>query len=283
MEPLHIGILKTKENIAREKRHSFDYIPEDGAAFVPFNDVFADFCLQNVKGEKIKFGRSVPVSKSGVEFGKDLGLFGTDFFVDGIKIHLSLSGEYNYQNALGVIALAKKLGIDAVSIKHGIENVCSIGGRMEILKTELKNHKKSVLIKDCYNANLDSMLKVLDFCQNLDDISYEKKILVLADMKELGEESENSHKVIGEKIKNLSPYFVFLIGTEMKFCYNVIKDMENVFWFGESSPMNFEIIGEKILEKVNGNEIILLKGSHSMELDKLIPYFVLSKNEGEIQ
>ena len=154
---------------------------------------------------------------------------------------------------------------------------------MEILKTELKNHKKSVLIKDCYNANLDSMLKVLDFCQNLDDISYEKKILVLADMKELGEESENSHKVIGEKIKNLSPYFVFLIGTEMKFCYNVIKDMENVFWFAESSPMNFEIIGEKILEKVNGNEIILLKGSHSMELDKLIPYFVLSKNEGEIQ
>ncbi len=279
----HIGILKTKENIAREKRHSFDYIPEDGAAFVPFNDVFADFCLENVKGEKIKFGRSVPVSKSGVEFAKDLGLFGTDFFVDGIKIHLSLSGEYNFQNALGVIALAKKLGIDAVSIKHGIENVCSIGGRMEILKTELKNHKKSVLIKDCYNANLDSMLKVLDFCQNLDDIAYEKKILVLADMKELGEESENSHKVIGEKIKNLSPYFVFLIGTEMKFCYNVIKDMENVFWFAESSPMNFEIIGEKILEKVNGNEIILLKGSHSMELDKLIPYFVLSKNEGEIQ
>ena len=47
--------------------------------------------------------------------------------------------------------------------------------------------------------------------------------------------------------------------------------------------MNFEMTGEKILEKVNGSEIVLLKGSHSMELDKLIPYFVLSKNEGEIQ
>ena len=218
-----------------------------------------------------------------MEFGKNLGLFGTEFFVDGLKIHLSLSGEYNYQNALGVVALAKKLGIDAVSIKNGLENVCSVGGRMEILKTELKNHKNCVLIKDCYNANLDSMIKVLDFCQNLDKKSYGKKIFVLADMKELGDESEKSHKAVGEKINSISPDFVFLIGKEMKACYDVIKNTENVLLFDESSPENFEIIGEKILEKVNGNEIVLLKGSHSMELDKLIPYFVLLKNEGEIQ
>ena len=218
-----------------------------------------------------------------MEFGESLGLFGTDFLVDGIKIHLSLSGEYNYQNALGVVALAKKLGIDAVSIKQGIENVCSVGGRMEILKTELKNHKNCVLIKDCYNANLDSMLKVLDFCQNLDEKTYSKKIFVLADMKELGEESEKSHKAVGEKINSISPAFVVLIGHEMKVCYDAIKNKENVLWFEESSPMNFEMTGEKILEKVNGSEIVLLKGSHSMELDKLIPYFVLSKNEGEIQ
>ena len=279
----HIGLLGSRENIAREKRHSFDFIPENGAAFVPFDDDFADFCLENVKGEKVKFGKSVPVSESGVEFGESLGLFGTDFLVDGIKIHLSLSGEYNYQNALGVVALAKKLGIDAVSIKQGIENVCSVGGRMEILKTELKNHKNCVLIKDCYNANLDSMLKVLDFCQNLDEKTYSKKIFVLADMKELGEESEKSHKAVGEKINSISPAFVVLIGHEMKVCYDAIKNKENVLWFEESSPMNFEMTGEKILEKVNGSEIVLLKGSHSMELDKLIPYFVLLKNEGEIQ
>ena len=102
-------------------------------------------------------------------------------------------------------------------------------------------------------------------------------------MKELGDESEKSHKAVGEKINSISPDFVFLIGKEMKACYDVIKNTENVLLFDESSPENFEIIGEKILEKVNGNEIVLLKGSHSMELDKLIPYFVLLKNEGEIQ
>lgn len=279
----HIGILKTRENIAREKRHSFDFIPKNGSAFVPYDDDFADFCLENVKGSKVKFGKKVPSSESGVEFGKNLGLFGTEFFVEGTKVHLSLSGEYNYQNALGVVALARKLGIDTESIRNGIENVCSVGGRMEILKTELKSHKNCVLIKDCYNANLDSMLKVLDYCKNLDEKSYGKKIFVLADMKELGEESVKSHKAVGEKINSISPAFVFLIGPEMKTCYDAIKNAENVLWFEESSPKNFEMIGEKLLEKVNGNEIVLLKGSHSMELDKLIPYFVLSKNEGEIQ
>ena len=102
-------------------------------------------------------------------------------------------------------------------------------------------------------------------------------------MKELGEESKKSHKAVGEKINSISPAFVVLIGHEMKVCYDAIKNKKNVLWFEESSPMNFEMTGEKILEEVNGSEIVLLKGSHSMELDKLIPYFVLSKNEGEIQ
>ena len=87
-------------------------------------------------------------------------------------------------------------------------------------------------------------------------------------------------KVIKQSVKKLTVYFLI---KEMKACYDVIKNTENVLLFDESSPENFEIIGEKILEKVNGNEIVLLKGSHSMELDKLIPYFVLLKNEGEIQ
>lgn len=279
----HIGILKTRENIAREKRHSFDYIPKNGAAFVCTDDDFADFCCENVKGEVVKFGINVPQEISGVKYLKDDGIFGTDFLVDGEKVHLSLAGEYNYQNALAAISLAKKIGIDTASIKEGLENVCAINGRMEVSKIELKNHKNSVLIKDCYNANLDSMMKVLNFCIKLEDKEFERKILVLADMKELGSESETVHKQIGEKINEMKPFLTFLIGCEMKACYESVKNKEDVVYFEESSPSVFEKIGEKILEKANGNEIILLKGSHSMQLDKLVPYFVLSKTGGNIQ
>lgn len=269
----HIGILKSRENIAKEKRHSFDFIPKDGAAFVCIDDDYADYCTENVKGEVVKFGRNVPFEISGVKFLNDNGIFGTDFMIDDEKVHLGLAGEYNFQNALAVIALAKKIGIDTVSIKKGLEKVCAADGRMEICKTELKNHKKSVLIKDCYNANPDSMLKVLDFSDSLDKKEFKKIIFVLADMKELGEESEKFHKKIAEKINQINPDFVFLIGEEMHACYEMLNNKNDVLYFTESSPENFEIIGEKILGITNGNDLILLKGSHSMELEQLIPYF----------
>ena len=51
----HIGILGSRENIALEKRKSFNYIPADGACFVPASDDFADYCTENVKGKVIKF------------------------------------------------------------------------------------------------------------------------------------------------------------------------------------------------------------------------------------
>ena len=110
----HIGILGSRKNIAIEKRKSFKYIPQDGAAFIPEDDEFADFCTEEVKGKVVKYGASC-AANFGVEFIKDDGLAGTVFSVDGVVVKLPLSGKYNYQNALGVIALAKELGVSATS------------------------------------------------------------------------------------------------------------------------------------------------------------------------
>ena len=264
----HIGILGSQENIAREKRKSYDYIPETGAAVIGANDVYADFCTENVKGKIIKFGKNVP--GSGVEFVEDKGLFGSVFTVDGVQVNLSLSGEYNFLNATAVIACAKEIGIDTESIKRGLENVAAVSGRMETKQIETVTGAKVVLIQDCYNANLDSMLKVIDFCDSLKNTG--KKIFVLADMKELGAEAEKSHKEVGNAVNKVNPDFVFLIGSDMKAAYCVLNDKENSCYFTESSESNFKEIGRKINSLAGDNDVVLLKGSHSMELEKLVPY-----------
>jgi len=265
----HIGILGSRENIANEKRKSFDYIPATGAAIVHEKDFFADFCTENVKGKVVKFGRDVSESVCGVKFIEDKGLFGTLFSVDGIEVQLPLSGDYNYLNALSVIACAKELGISANEIKQGLEEVTAISGRMETKSLTLKNNKNVILIKDCYNANLDSMSKVIDFCESLKQIG--KKIFVLADMKELGDESKNAHESIGKKINKVSPDYVFLIGGEMKYAFDVIEKKDNAHWFSGSCDETFNSIANEINAVAGENDVILLKGSHSMELEKLVP------------
>ena len=265
----HIGILGSQENIAAEKRKSLAYIPSDGAAFVHSKDVFADFCTENVQGKIVRFGTDVPVSVSGVHFLEDKGLFGSLFEVDGVKVHLPLSGSYNYLNALSVIACAKEIGISAEEIKCGLEGVAAISGRMETKQIKLRDGKEIILIKDCYNANLDSMMKVIDFCSGLKEIG--KKVFVLADMKELGAESEKSHKGVGFRINEVKPDYTFLIGPEMKYAYDVLENRENARWFEDSGEKTFNTIVDEINNLADDNDVVLLKGSHSMGLEKLVP------------
>ncbi len=276
----HIGILGSQKNIALEKRKSFAYIPANGAAVVGADDPFADFCTEGVRGKVVRFGRNVPVSESGVRFVEDKGLFGTDFELDGLPVHLPLSGSYNYLNALSVIACAKEIGIPSADIKKGLEAVASLSGRMEVKECKLTNGKKVVLIKDCYNANLDSMMKVIDFCGELKNVG--KKIFVLADMKELGAESEKSHQAIGRRISEVCPEEVYLVGPEMKAAVEPASNCQgkiNIKWFNESSDKNFEAIVSDINLHADDNDVILLKGSHSMQLEKLVP--LLCGTEGE--
>lgn len=268
----HIGILGSRENIAKEKRKSLDYIPANGAAFVGEADSFADYCTENVKGKTVKFGKAVSEQVSGVKFIADKGLFGSVFTVDGLTVNLPLSGEYNFINALSVIACAKEIGITASEIKAGLENVAAMAGRMETKQVVLKNKKKAILIKDCYNANLDSMLKVIEFCNSLKEIG--KKIFVLADMKELGSESKKSHTAIGQALNKVLPDYAFLIGPEMKAGYEVISEKKNAFWYEDKGNKTFEDISSKINDVADENDVIVLKGSHSMELEKLVPLLI---------
>ncbi|MCR4580752.1 MAG: UDP-N-acetylmuramoyl-tripeptide--D-alanyl-D-alanine ligase [Treponema sp.] len=268
----HIGILGSRENIAREKRKSLAYIPESGAAFFPESDSYGDFCLANVKGKKIKFGYKASEERYNVKLVENKGLFGIDFTINDKKVSLPLSGDYNFINALGVISCAKEIGISDEEIKAGLESVASLSGRMETKVVQLKSGKDVILIKDCYNANFESMSKVIEFCDGLKKIG--KKIFVLADMKELGSESEKTHRAIGEKINEVSPDYVYLIGEEMKAAYSVLFKKENSFYYEEAGDYTFGLISNQINAYAEENDVILLKGSHSMGLEKLVPMLV---------
>ena len=270
----HIGILGSRQNIAEEKRKSFDYIPATGAAFVPADDDFADFCTQNVKGKVVRFGKNVSEAVSGVKFIKSLGLNGTCFSVDGVQINLPLSGEYNYQNALGVIALAKEIGITPQEIKAGLEGMSAISGRMDIKSIKLKNGANVKAVCDFYNANLDSMEKVIDFCGKQND--FDQKIFVLADMKELGETSASAHAQIGKAVAATDASLVILTGPEMKAACSVLSNEKEiagreVVYFENNDTAFYEAAASKILAFAKDNALVLFKGSHSMALEKFLP------------
>ncbi|MCF0241773.1 MAG: UDP-N-acetylmuramoyl-tripeptide--D-alanyl-D-alanine ligase [Treponema sp.] len=264
----HIGILGSRENIAKEKRKVFEYISENGCAFIPADDDFKDFAVENVKGNVIEFGVSVPENKSGAKYLSDKGLFGTEFLLDGEQINLPVSGKYNYQNALACVALAKVLGLSTSQIKTGLESFRNIGGRMEILNEIFITGKKVTVVKDCYNANPDAMKKVIELCS--EQKCPGNKIFVLGDMKELGRQSESAHKEIIDFVKKADVNYVAFVGTEFgKFKNELVSgnyiNCESVY---------DEKLSRFVLENTSDESILLLKGSNSMSLWDLLPNLI---------
>lgn len=266
----HIGILGSRQNIAEEKRHAFDYITENGAAFIPAIDEFAGYLAENVKGDVIQFGSLVPPETSGIRYVRDCGIGGTDFSVDGVEIHLGLPGVYNYANALGAVAVGKRLGVSAEFIKKGLESLSPIAGRMETEKLTLKNGRNITLIKDCYNANPDSMQNVLAFCKSL---SGGRLLYVLGDMLELGEKSAESHEAIGCIVASDKPALAVFVGAEMEYAYKkaCVRGFIDAVYSKKSDENAISYIASVIIDKAVENDVLLIKASRGIALERLIP------------
>ncbi len=263
----HIGMLGSRQKIAQEKKKVFDYIKKDGAAVIPYSDDFAGYLAEGVKGKIVYYGKDV--KNNGIEFVSDDGIDGTTFKIDNLTVHLSIPGSYNFQNTLAAVELARVLGLTAQQIKKGVESVKPLGGRSHII------NGKYTILEDCYNANPDSMEKAIEFSGSL-KISG-KKIFVLGSMLELGEESCDAHrKAALEAVKGGADMIVF-VGKDMLAGYEAAKNCgqgtENLRleYFEGYGDEEIKSICSLIKNFAAENDFILLKASHSIALDRLVP------------
>ena len=261
----HIGILGTKDNIAKEKKNIFYNFSNNCVGFVPEKDEYASF-LQNVpKGKILTYGEK---SMPGISSVKDLGLLGTTFSYNGVNINLALPGKYNFSNALSAVALAEKLGLSPTEIKAGIERVKPLGDRGNVFVGSF------TVVKDCYNANFDSMKAAIEFYGSLSVKG--KKTFILGDMLELGVDSKTLHEKIGEVVMQQKLDKVIFVGKEMTHSYLKVLDLikskkyslevESVETYDDETISN---LSKKLISEAKPEDLFFLKGSRGIKLERI--------------
>src|SRR5690606_27141131 len=133
--------------------------------------------------------------------------------------------------------------------------------------TKLSNG--AYLVDDSYNASFDSMKLAIE---GLEDVSNGKKVLVLGDMKELGEQSTDSHLRVG-KVAATADY-LFTIGELGRvIAEGAIKagmKTENVTSLPDLKNMDeVNSLADAIIKKISNNDVVLVKASRSMALDRV--------------
>ena len=191
---------------------------------------------------------------------EDAGVSGSKIFYRGEEILFPLPGVYNVKNALLCIALAEKKGFSAKEIKSGLEAVRPLFGRSQVL------HGFVTYFLDCYNANPESMKSAIEFC---DSINTEcAKHYVLASMLELGSESDYEHKKIIEEAINSNADNLYFFGDDICSAFEGLEvaSSKKIYKFKTNQ---FDALKKQLKENLSKDDFVLLKGSRSMELERL--------------
>ncbi len=167
------------------------------------------------------------------------------------EINTKLVGDYNFENVMAAISVGCYFNIEKNLIIRALEDYSPTNNRSQFIKTQ-----KNEIVMDAYNANPVSMYHSI---RNFKNISDEKHLLIIGDMKELGQDSSDEHIEIIKLIRQLNFNDVILVGTE--------------FRKTESGFLSFLNVDE-LISYLNENEIsgkkILIKGSHSIHLEKIV-------------
>jgi UDP-N-acetylmuramoyl-tripeptide--D-alanyl-D-alanine ligase len=248
----HIGILGSKEAIAKEKKNIFSQFSGKGVALIPSDSPYRDFLASGVRGRVSFYGESSFAELGGV---KDLGIDGSEIVWDGKRARLALPGKYNLANAFAAIAIAREIPVSAEAVRHGLESVKPLFGRGEIIRG------KATVIQDCYNSNPESLAAALEFCESLDWPG--RRVYIIGDMLELGEDSGKAHEGIGRLLADSKADMVFFYGKETAAALGA---------FGTGRFLhtcNINELKTAVNACVRDGDLVLLKGSRGCALERV--------------
>ena len=272
----HIGNFSNETEIAKAKSEIFIGLKEDGYAIINRDNQYYDFlkneALQlNIPEEHIigfGFDETSDIRITSIEdiknqlSSKISVLFNKER--DNISYEINTIHQGVILNSLIVIAILRILEIDVNEASRLFADIELRNGRGNIVKTS-KNNLNLTIIDDSYNANPSSTLAAIDYLNDIKKINNKNNVtIILGDMFELGDQEIAEHIKIGKNLANSHIDKILLVGDLMK---NIDKESFNkeIFYFDNSDQA-----AENIHSIINNGDIILVKGSRGMQMEKII-------------
>ena len=262
----HLEFFGSRAEIAQGKMQIADGLRKDGLLIVPADKIVNEFLPADCK--LVRFGPDADIFLTRLEERKDSLSFDCNFLEQ--RIDLPVTGKYNATNAMIAAYAALQEGVSEVAIAQAFSELELTRNRTEWKKAA----NGADILSDVYNANPTAMRLILETFSTIPANPGGRKLAVLADMKELGADSKSMH---GSMITSLNPEIVtdlFLYGQDMEALYDYAKEIYppgKVQYFVKNDEKDqFEQLKQAVREKLTPADQILLKGSNSMNLAKLV-------------
>jgi len=253
--PVHLEFLKSVEEVAAAKLEVLGHIRKGGVLIVNGDDERLARKLREISIQTIRFGIGAhnDVKPGGLELD---GLQFSHFNINGERVHLRLPGLHNVYNALAAWAVASAMDIEPSQAAAAINKFHTEGMRSEVVTLN-----DVTLVIDCYNANPVSTKSALETLAGMECRG--RRMAVLGDMLELGEEGVSYHEEIGQLARRLKIDVILGFGPLARHIIESFGD--GGFHFGTK-----EGLINRLIQTVNKGDVILFKGSRGMALEEVV-------------
>ncbi len=183
----------------------------------------------------------------------------------GAMMPLRLSNvlaKHNIYAALAGVSVGIELGLNLVEIAASLEKFVLPSGRTNLIR----GIKDTNIIDDTYNSS--SITSVEGALEILREFGNSRKIVVLGDILEIGPNTETEHRQAAKKFLEVGGNVFLAVGQRMKFAVDELRKHKftgEIYEF--ENPMD---AGKKLQEIMHTGDVILVKGSQGMRMEKVV-------------
>lgn len=271
----HLMQLGSRKEIARAKLEILKGLQPGGFFVYPGDEPL----LRELMDDRVfreQMGFSKPAGMKLFRFGEtdDNEMYPVSIMLDGFQTHFHLNrpedttftvplpGRHNVLNAAAAIAVCKYMGVAEKDIVRGLEQARIARMRFEWLR----GLNGATIINDAYNASPSSVRAALDLIEDLK--GYGRKIVILGDILELGEEEVKFHREIG---RYLDPDTIDYVLTFGLLAENIAEEAKKRFPEGRVHPFSDKMqLARWAAGMMQANDLLLVKGSRGMKLEEVV-------------
>ena len=265
----HLEYAGSREALIAEKLSVRDGMPGNGIILLGRGNpdvgeaLKGDLRVKTFSGVPDEGADFYPVNTADGDFSQTFDVVCPDRVIRGCRINTY--GSHNLRAAVSAVAAGVLLGLDDEEIKRGLLGYETVGYRQKI-----EREGGVILINDCYNASPESMRAT---CETLGRIARDtggRKFALLADMYELGRDSERLHAEVGRYFAEKGTDYLITFGLgALKYAEGAIPLMgkERVLSFPDSSdPASCAAAAAELLRP---GDVITVKGSRGMRAERV--------------
>ncbi|GJM03969.1 MAG: UDP-N-acetylmuramoyl-tripeptide--D-alanyl-D-alanine ligase [Rhodomicrobium sp.] len=268
--PVHIGHFNNEVEIADAKAEIFDGLVEGGVAILPVDNPHYDRLVEKAMAAGV--ARIVPFGKApaaearmiGGQFDSEGSRVSAEIFEENQEFILAQAGVHVAVNMLAALAAVKLCGADLARAAPALSTLEPPEGRG--VRHKLQDADGSILLIDeSYNANPASMAIALRGLAAITSVNYTRRIAVIGDMLELGDNAGHYHLELAPLIEDLEIDKVYAAGEIMAGLYEALPEAVQGAY-----ALTAKELSQAVVSALKGGDVVMVKGSLGSEMSRVV-------------